>query len=63
MTNAEKDIRAYVLLIKADAFIYSWGVISEAMGDSCDSVMCCIDLAADVFPGCVHSEVGVEGKA
>jgi len=46
-----------------DASICSWGVISEAMGDRCDSFMCCMDLATDVFPGCVHSAVRVESKA
>ena len=35
-----------------DAFIRSWGVISQTVGDSSHSLMCCIDFAADVFHGC-----------
>ena len=57
MTNAGKNIRA-----GADAFICSWGVISEAM-ETAATVSCAAFILRQMIPGCVHSEVGVEGKA
>ena len=56
MTNAGKNIRA-----GADAFICSWGVISEAM-ETAATVSCAAFILRQMIPGCVHSEVGVEGK-
>ena len=35
---------------------------SQAVGNSCDCLMCCIDFPAYVFRDNFHGEVGVKGE-
>ena len=44
------------LSVAGESYLRIWVMVTTV-------VMCCIDLVIDVFPGCIHSEVGIKSRA